>query len=273
MGVLGLKAVFFDLDDTLLHDDLTLSAYSVSVFRKLHENHVALIAASGRAQQSMLPYVEQIGCIDMYIACNGAEIWDGNTHCLLCRELFPVETALRIAQFAESHDCYAHVYEEDRFCYNRHCIYAERYSASARLKGCYVGKLSEYIHEPRNKILFIDEIPKIASLYEEAATVFDGIASVTCSKPFYLEFNPVRATKGIALSSVCSLSGFREEDCIAIGDSLNDFSMLKKAGLSVLVSNGCEEIAPLCDYVCGTNNEDGPARFLNEYFFRGEVVS
>ena len=37
-----------------------------------------------------------------------------------------------------------------------------------------------------------------------------------------------------------------------------------------------EPVYSMCvqpSFIIGTNNEDGPARFLNEYFFRGEVVS
>ena len=264
-----LCAVVFDLDDTILHDDLTISEYTVQVLRKLHSDGFCIIAASGRAQPSMKPYVEQLGCVDAYISCNGAEIWDGLSDSLLRHELFSAETATEIARFAEEHDCYAQTYEEDRFCFNRYGEYADRYAVSARLKGVYVGKLSEYIHEPRNKILLMDDEARIAVMYKEAVRRFSGRASVTCSKPFYLEFNPVRATKGIALHTLAEHLGIRNEQIIAFGDSLNDLSMLRTAGTSVTVSNGWQEIRPFCTYICGSNNEDGPAHFLDDLLYSG----
>ena len=268
-----MKAVVFDLDDTLLRDDLSISAFTVSVFRALHRKGFAVVAASGRAQLSMKPYVEKLGCVDAYISCNGAEIWDGSSHTLLHQVQFPTETALDIARFAEKHDCYAQVYEGGRFCFNRQGIYAERYAASARLTGCFVGRLSDYIHEPRNKILIIDEPARISFLYREAVTLFADRASVTCSKPQYLEFNPLSATKGNALVTVASYLKISPEFFIAFGDSLNDLSMLQNAGISVAVSNGWEEIRKICHHICGSNNQDGPARFLCDRYLNGEVSS
>ena len=264
-----LRAVAFDLDDTILRDDLTISDYTVYVLRRLHSDGYCIIAASGRARLSMKPYVDQIGCVNAYISCNGAEIWDGPSGSLIRQELFSAETAREIACFAEVHDCYAQTYEDDRFCFNRYGEYADRYALSARLKGVYVGKLSDYIQEPRNKILLMDDEARIAVLYKEAAIRFSGRASVTCSKPFYLEFNPVRATKGIALDALAEHLGILPGQIVAFGDSLNDLSMLRTAGISVTVSNGWQEIRPYCDHICGSNNEDGPAHFLDDLIYAG----
>ena len=266
-----LKAVVFDLDDTLLHDDLSISDYSVSVFCNLHQKGFYVIAASGRAQLSMKPYVEQLNCVDIYISCNGAEIWDSSHH-LIRQEMLPTDTALDIVRFGEKHDCYMQVYEGNCFFFNRYGVYAEKYASSAKLNGIYAGKLSDFIHEPRNKILMMDEESRIASMYAEARSVFAGKASVTCSKPVYLEFNPLMATKGIALSAVADYLGIGTDEMIVFGDSLNDLSMLQAAGIAVCVSNGWKEIMPFCDHICMSNNQDGPAHFLQERYLSEEVT-
>ena len=268
-----LNAVVFDLDDTLLRNDLTISDFSVRVFRRLKKKGFRIIAASGRAQLSMKPYMDQLDCVSVYISCNGAEIWDGFSHNLLHQELFSMETAVDIARFGEMHGCYAQVYEGGRFFFNQYGEYAQRYAAATKLTGVYVGKLSEFIHEPRNKVLMIDREDKIASMLTEARALFEGRASITCSKPFYLEFNPVNATKGIALLKAAEYLDIRAEDIIAFGDSLNDLSMLRAAGMAVSVANGWREIRPFCDDVCGANDQDGPAIYLNDHYLNGEVIS
>ena len=267
-----MKAVVFDLDDTLLRDNLTISDFSVHVFQRLREKGFSIIAASGRAQLSMKPYVEQLSCVTAYISCNGAEIWDGETHQLIRQEQFSSDTAIEIALFAEKHSCYAQVYEGDRFFFNQYDIFAEKYAAASKLTGVYAGKLSEFIHEPRNKILMIADKAKIARMYTEAIKLFSDRASVTCSKPFYLEFNPLNATKGKALAFIAGYLSIRTEDVIAFGDSLNDLSMLQTAGLAVMVSNGWKEIRPFCDVVCQSNENDGPAQYLNDHYLNGEVM-
>lgn len=267
-----MNAVVFDLDDTLLHDDLTISEYTVHIFQALASRGFHIIAASGRSQYSMRPYIDQLGCVSVYISCNGAEIWDGLSHRLIHQELFSAELSREIARFAEQHDCYAHVYEGSCFYFSRYGPWANHYASATRLTGIFVGNLSEYIKEPRNKILLINREDRIAEMYAEASIQFRDRASVTCSKPIYLEFNPLYAAKGIALQTVCSMIGIKPEDTVAFGDSLNDLSMLRAAGIGVSVSNGWKEIRPYCDDFCLSNNEDGPARYMYEHFLNGEVI-
>ena len=273
IGTFPMKAVSFDLDDTVLRSDLTVSPFSVSVFRRLQRGGIQIIPASGRTQQSMKPYIDQISCVSLYISCNGAEIWNGHNHQLLYQDLFSAELALEIADFAEKHDCYAQVYDNNRFYFNKHGEYADRYAAASSLSGQYVGRLSQFIHEPRNKVMLVADESLISSMLEEAKQQFRGRASVTCSKPIYLEFNPPNATKGNALIWASSYLGINPDNVIAFGDSLNDLSMLQTAGYSVSVSNGWKEILPFCNAVCASNDDDGPARFLNNHFPGKEVGS
>ncbi len=267
-----MKAVTFDLDDTLLHDDLSISPYTVQVLRKLHDSGIRIVPASGRAQQSMLPLIKRFDCADLYIASNGAEVWEGGTNRLLHHVYFDEDLAREIVAFGKKHHCYMHTYEEDCFLFSEYSPWAEKYSASAMLKGKYVGDLDQCFGEPRNKILMIDEEAKIAAMLEEAQALFGGRASVTSSKAHYLEFNPLGATKGAALERVSRLLGMESRDFIAFGDSLNDLSMLQASGLSVAVMNGRPEVRSRCDEVCLSNNEDGVARFLSRYFFPREMM-
>lgn len=269
-GMKTLKAVAFDLDDTLLRDDLSISDYTVSVLRRLRDQGVRIIPASGRSRPSMLPFVEQIGCADLYIACNGAEIWNAKDHSLIRRETFPLETARRIIAFGQEHGCYTQTYDDARFYFNRHCHYADAYAASSMLKGEYVADLAAFVHDPSFKFLMMDDTEKIAALLPVAQEAFAGEASVTCSKPWFLEFNPPRATKGIALGDVLAGFGIPPSEAAAFGDSLNDWSMLSLCGLSVCVANARPELLSRCGAVCPSNQEDGVARYLEAHFVKAE---
>ena len=266
------RAAAFDLDDTLLRDDLSISAYTKDVFRRLHAAGFLLIAASGRSRMSILPFVEQLGCICLYIACNGAEIYDGPTGEMLHAESFSKELAWEICDFGAEYRCYAQTYGGDKFFFNEYSEYATRYAAASMLKGEYVGDLRKFINEPRSKILMMAENEQISQMLADARERFAGRASVTCSKPYFLEFNPLRATKGIALEYAARHLGIRTDEIVAFGDSLNDLPMMQAAGRSVIVANGREDVKPLCDEVCLSNGEDGVARYLSEHFLSGEVL-
>lgn len=266
-----LQAAAFDLDDTLLHDDLTLSPYTLDIFRRLHDTGFQFIAASGRTPLSMRPFVDQLGCVSISIACNGAVIIDSATGQAIHREVFSVELAREIARFGNEHQCYAQTYSDDRFYFNEYSEYSKKYASASMLPGEYVGDLETYIREPRSKILMMADEAKIASMLAEASERFKDRVSVTCSKPWFLEFNPIRATKGIALRKSAELLGVSTDEIVAFGDSLNDLPMLLEAGSSVCVSNARPDVRSCCSAVCLSNQEDGVARYLAEHVLYEEV--
>ena len=266
MTDLPFQGVIFDLDDTLLRDDLTISDRAVNTLRHLADLGVHILPASGRAQLSMKPFVDLLSCASLYISCNGAEIWDGRTHALLHAEQFSAELGREIAAFGKRHGCYAQTYAGDRFFYNEESHWAESYAASSMLQGEYVGDLETFIREPRSKILMMNTEQKIAEMLGEARVQFEGHASVTCSKPWFLEFNPLKATKGLALSWAADHLGLPLNRIIAFGDSLNDLSMLQAAGRGILMANGREDLRALCDDTCPSNQEDGVTVYLESVF-------
>ena len=257
-----LKAAAFDLDDTLLRNDLSISPFTLDVFRRLHESGFLFVAASGRTRMSMKPFVDRLGCVSLYISCNGAEIWDPVSERFLFRELLSADLCREIAGFGNEYGCYAQTYSEDRFYFNEYSEYSRMYAAASCLPGEYVGNLVDFIREPRSKILMVADEAKIARMLRDARNRFNGIASVTCSKPYFLEFNPLLATKGIALEKAAEILQVSVRDFVAFGDSLNDASMLSAAGLSVAVSNARQEVLDMCKDVCPSNQEDGVARYL-----------
>ena len=59
------------------------------------------------------------------------------------------------------------------------------------------------------------------------------------------------------------------ERTIAIGDSQNDISMLKAAGLGVAVGNARSDVKAAADYITVTNDE-GAVRAVIEKFCGGD---
>lgn len=72
--------------------------------------------------------------------------------------------------------------------------------------------------------------------------------------------------KDIAIQKVMEIMGIKREDTIAIGDSENDSSMLKFAGIGVALANGDEKAKMSADYICDkTNNESAVADIIRRF--------
>ena len=264
------RAVAFDMDDTLLRDDRTISDYTLHILRTAAERGIHVIPASGRARDSMKPFVEQMGCASCYIACNGAEVWRPD-HTLLHRETLDTPLAQEIAAFAEERGVYCQVYYDEKFYYSMKGLYAEQYAASSMLTGEYAGKLTAFIDRPTTKVLMMAEPSVIAKLLVEAHTLLDGRAQVTCSKPYFLEVNPLKATKGLALQRASEYLHFDMANATAFGDSLNDMSMLQAAGTGVAMANAREDVKAAISTHCLSNMEDGVAHYIEQHLLQEEI--
>jgi HAD superfamily hydrolase (TIGR01484 family) len=61
------------------------------------------------------------------------------------------------------------------------------------------------------------------------------------------------------------------EDIIAFGDDYNDIELIKNCGIGVAVANGLEEVKAVADEICGTNDEDGIAKWLEKQYTGSEI--
>ena len=57
-------------------------------------------------------------------------------------------------------------------------------------------------------------------------------------------------------------------ELVAFGDSLNDVSMLEAAGTGIAMGNAREDVKAMGFPICGCNDEDGVARYIDEHILR-----
>ena len=82
-----------------------------------------------------------------------------------------------------------------------------------------------------------------------------------------LEFMDPHVNKGMGLQKVSELLNVPLTGILAAGDMDNDVPMLKTAGYSVCMCNGCDEGKEAADAVTRrSNNDDGLALWLRTAF-------
>ncbi|MDC2864346.1 MULTISPECIES: Cof-type HAD-IIB family hydrolase [unclassified Bacillus (in: firmicutes)] len=89
--------------------------------------------------------------------------------------------------------------------------------------------------------------------------------SITASYWHNLEINHLHAQKGNGLYTLANHLGILKEHTVAIGDGLNDISMMEKANISIAMGNAVEEIQALCHYKTLSNDDHGVAHALRRY--------
>ena len=104
---------------------------------------------------------------------------------------------------------------------------------------------------------------------EKAAELAEkfGLTYTTYLGGTFRRYNNPGATKALGSRKLMELTGGSLGDVIAFGDDLGDLDMLREAGVGVLMKNAHpdlrEEGLIISEF---TNDEDGVAKFLEEYF-------
>lgn len=265
----NIALVATDLDDTLLRSDCSLSSYTIDTLKAIRERGAQIILASGRTPEAMYRYAEALGLHEEpgYLICNnGSLIIRSDTRETVNEQFIPEDVALAVFDYARDTGLSCHWYENGTIYASRDGFYTQRDRELSGLAVIIQPDFAPLIRRGCSKLLFAGEPAEVAKQAERFQERFAGRATVFISKPYFLEVLPYGAGKGEALRMLAENHlGITPDEIIAFGDSMNDESMLRYAGIGVAMRNAREEIRALADHITAhTNDEDGVARHLEE---------
>lgn len=79
-------------------------------------------------------------------------------------------------------------------------------------------------------------------------------------------FAELDATKLESLKYIVAYDGGDMKDTISFGDDYGDISMITGSYIGVAMENALEDVKKKAPYICKSNENDGVARFLDNYF-------
>jgi hypothetical protein len=82
----------------------------------------------------------------------------------------------------------------------------------------------------------------------------------------YFDLANETTSKGNGIKRFCEMFNIKKEDTICIGDGPNDISMFKECGYKVSMSNAILDIKEMADYITGSNEKEGVAKFLEDLY-------
>lgn len=259
-----------DMDGTLLHDDKSISDYTLDVLRRIVKKGVILVPASGRPIGGMKEAVlNNVDGIQYAICSNGAMLMDVPEEKSICETGIPTEKAVEAIAYLEQFPV---------------AVYAHTDKGTFRAEGWEKTGLSEkypYIRFSEGNVKDLGAFLRTSGvkvMKMGAHVLKDGLAQELLEKgsPIpgivflrtgdgIIELNSVDASKGNALCTLCKKLGISMENVLAIGDNENDISMLQAAGISVAMENAEDDVKQAAKFVAGHNEEDGAAHFLEEW--------
>ena len=272
-----IQLIASDLDDTLLRDDLTISLENKQAVQAVMASNVVFTIATGRMFVSAAPYGLELGLPqDQPIICyNGALIkrLSGET---IYEAPLSVELGTRIVQFGRERGWTVNAYFDDQLYVAEMNAQVESYLEIAQVEVEEVGDLVSFVKDGErelSKVLIVSDPEQTSERIGEIRQEFGRSAQIVSSKRKFIEITSPDADKGRALSWLAQSMGIRHEQVMAIGDSNNDVSMLKMAGVGVAVANAVDSAKQAAEHVTASNNEHGVAKAIRDFVLRSQAAS
>lgn len=266
------KMVAIDLDDTLLADDLTISPQTIEAIQEAVKKDVIVTFATGRMYKSAEKYAKEIKLNVPIITYQGAYVKNIFEDSAVYKRCIPYSYAVEIINKLKQKNKSVQMYINDELYTDKDNQYIEEYIKIAQVDYHIVDNLIDILDKNNKlplKIITIDNPEEILMLLKEFKDEYKGKLMVNTSKPIFLEFSHLEASKGQALKFLADKNNLKMEEVIAIGDSYNDIDMLDLAGLGVAMENADPFIKNRAGYITKTNNDHGVWEVFQKFILVG----
>ncbi|MGN0806169.1 MAG: Cof-type HAD-IIB family hydrolase [Candidatus Coproplasma sp.] len=276
MKQLNYKLVVSDFDGTLANSKNEVPPSVVETVNDYVANGGIFAVCTGRILPSILPRVREMGLKGLVIASQGCQIAEISTGKLIKNSVFSQEQAYRICAYLEELGVNIQLYSDEGFYSTLPCdephlkIYEDIIGIKAGHLDVTLSQFAKTAGAKFCKAAILVRTEERQELYEKLKTRLGGEFDVTCSAKVLIEISPLGVTKGGALQYLAQKFNVPMEKTIAVGDNLNDISMVSVAGLGVAVGNGEEELKNVAAYVAPSCDEGAVAEVIKKFGYKND---
>lgn len=265
------KAVFLDMDGTLLRSDHSVSEPTITMIRRLTGKGISVVLVSARPLNAVLPTFRAIGLPDAtpIITLNGSYIVEREQPIFEAR--VDLDVTARVTELVRpfkatiAYYLQREWYAEVSDAWTDH----EQRIMDVTLDVAPIGTLIQGWKTRNiapNKMMVMSEASNIAGIQQHLRSVYNGLLNIYPSKATYLEVMDTRGSKVNAVRFISERLGLTPREIVAMGDNYNDVEMIQFAGMGVAMGNAPEDIKAKAGYVTDTNNDDGVRKALEKFF-------
>lgn len=255
---------------------------------------VQVVLTSGRGPASVKNLADEIGANHYVICGNGALVYNLQEKQIMYKNILDKKKVLQLIQICEENSIYYSLYTEDSIItktlnYNTLFYHQEnsRKPDDKKTNINIIQDIYQYVlnreQEDYSKIMICDDntiifnsIIKKLKMVKNIDVLDVGhmsrkiIKNGTEEHPleyYYTEVSSQNVDKWSAISYLINELGIKPEEVIAIGDNINDKTMLENAGLGIAMGNSAPYIKEMADEVTLSNDENGVAVAIEKHVF------
>lgn len=289
-----------DFDGTLLRSDNTISKQTTKVIKEFIDAGGLFLIATGRMHRAIINRLEEVGLggIDLpVISYQGAYVKTAISQKILYNKPLDFDLISDVILEARRRKIYIHAYIDDNLYVEKEMFWTKSYTDFLRISFTKVDDLLEFIYKKLNnsqgethschKLLMMMESEKLENELKDFNKMFGGGADFdgtdttsnntgkaraifNTSSNHLLECVSIDAGKDKGIEAVVKNMGYTLNEVLTVGDSLNDYSMVLRAGMGVAVENADFRIKAAAKYIAPSNDDDGVAKAIEKLIFNRE---
>ena len=273
-----------DMDGTLLNAAHEISEDNIQAIKYAQSQGITVVIATGRAFYEANAPINQTDLKVPYICLNGAEVRDESFNIMSTSNLNR-ELINRITVELNKENIFYQVYtnlgiytENPLRDLEIYIDIAQRAGQEADVEKIKSGiqkridngtlkvvenydKIQDTPGEIVMKILAFDsDLEKIDRVSETLAK--SESLAISSSSRGNIEITHSDAQKGIALNTIAERLNIDMKNVMAIGDNMNDVSMLERVGYSVAMENAAPEVKAIAKYETDSNEQSGVGKAI-----------
>jgi Cof subfamily protein (haloacid dehalogenase superfamily) len=258
---MNVRAIFIDMDGTLLKASNIISRRNLEAIYRLMNQGVKVFLATGRHYEVTAPYHKEIGLRTPMICLNGAAIHGAETGKAI---------QMKTVQLNEErfHDLTAEK-PYNVIIHTANGLYCKEtneeidyWTKVGKIPPRYIGDLRQANYQDVLKYSVRTGAPctEFSALFSNEAEVVNWDDGFELLAP--------HVSKWSAIKSLLRAYRISPNEAVAIGDGPNDIEMLRHVGTGVAMRNASDEVKAAADFVTGHHENDGLAEFIERYLLK-----
>lgn len=274
-----IKAVFFDIDGTLLNDRKNVQKTTQKAIQSLKKQGIMVGLATGRGPAFVQPFLENFG-LDFAVTYNGQYILTRDK--ILYQNQLPKSLIYKVIRYASDRKKEvslgtAYGLDGSRIIDMGTSLFGQVVSSIVpksmvttvegsfkhlirRIKPQSFNNLVTIMREPIYQIVIVASAEEATEIKEKFPHV-----KITRSSPYSIDLISMGQSKIKGIERLGEIFDFELSEVMAFGDSDNDLEMLSGVGVGVAMGNADDAVKAGAHFVTASNNNGGISKALAHY--------
>lgn len=270
------KLIASDLDGTIIDKNNDIFNDNLNAINAINKKNIPFVVCTGKTYSIYKDLCSSFNA-SYGIFGNGTSIIDLKNGKKIYEKLLEISDVRRIIELAKSYNLHVHIYTNNHII-TEELLYLDLRNYKLQKKHIYNNELSFKIvpdllkYVQRNNInvskVVISNTSSLAPLKKEIENTlnvdifnikkYGKFKDKIINKEYeYLDIIPKNVNKGTALEYLGNYLNIDKKDILAVGDNLNDLSLLKNAGVGIAVNNAYSELKQIANYTTKNPVEKG----------------